>query len=442
MSAPLVSILLPTYNGERFLRAALHSALAQSYEDIELVVGDDASTDSTPAILAEVAASDARVRVIRHETNLGGFGNPAALLGEARGEYVKFLLHDDVLAEDCVEELLWGMQTFPEVSLAFSRRALIDADGRPLPGHEFAPLLDRPGTVDGRELGDAMLATCTNAIGELTTVLFRRADVDVDQLWQVDGTRLEALGDLALWLGLLRRGPAFYTPSVLSQFRVHPGQSTWEGDIAVRSACDWPRLVDWGARSGYLADPAQRWRAHGKALLNTAALANQVEPTAAAGRVVESLNLSVTALAELAAGGPADGASPLPARAAGGSAAGLLAAIPAPRPAPRTAPLPFALAAPAVDAAEIGATVRALRDVLARDGAEKLLLAVPPALVERAVPLIEAALAEGPDIDVELFPTDDPAGLVPGSWLAVAPRGATWHDGRATAVHLFDAVPA
>src|SRR3954447_6252717 len=73
---PLVSVLVPTYNGERFLRSALRSALEQSYRNLEIVVVDDGSTDRTPDILAATATADDRVRVVRRERNAGAYDNP------------------------------------------------------------------------------------------------------------------------------------------------------------------------------------------------------------------------------------------------------------------------------------------------------------------------------------------------------------------------------
>ena len=178
MSRPLVSVLVPTYNGERFLGQAMASALAQTYTEIEVLVGDDASTDGTAALLAGIADADARVRVIRHERNVGAFDNPVQLFDAARGEYVKYLLHDDVLAPECVETLVAGMAAGPSVGLAFSYRTHIGEDGGPVPGGDAPPVLTRTGLLDGVLLGDLVLASCTNVIGELTTCLFRRSDVD------------------------------------------------------------------------------------------------------------------------------------------------------------------------------------------------------------------------------------------------------------------------
>jgi glycosyltransferase involved in cell wall biosynthesis len=436
VSDPLVSILIPTYNGERFLRAALRSAVEQSYKNLEILVGDDASTDRTPEIIATVAASDPRVRVIRHETNVGAFGNPIRLFEQARGEYVKYLLHDDVLATDCVKDLVRGIESTPGARLAFSRRVLIDENGKPLQGHEFPVLADRPGPLDGRELGDFALQSTSNAIGELTTILFRREDVDSAWMWQVDGRRLEVLGDLSLALRLLRDGPAFYTPRLLSRFRSHPGQSSFDPRLIARGLRDWPRLIDWAARNGFLADQERRRVALTRAMTMAVQRVAQLVDGQECGTALEGAFLSMAGLAELICRVPAGPDRPLTERAHAGPLfdrfSQELDAWPR--------QLPVALAAPAIDAAEIRATVDAFREVLAADAAEKCLLAVPEPLVADAVPLVESALAEGTDIDIEIVPSNEPATLLRGDWLAVAPRGATWHKGLATAVYAVDAV--
>jgi hypothetical protein len=100
-----------------------------------------------------------------------------------------------------------------------------------------------------------------------------------------------------------------------------------------------------------------------------------------------------------------------------------------------------AVAAPAPDAGEVRRTVDALREVLGAGVAKRAVAAVPGPLVDRMVPLLEAALAEGPDIDVDLVPADDPCALVDTPWLAVAPQNSSWHDGKATAVWRFGAAP-
>jgi glycosyltransferase involved in cell wall biosynthesis len=82
-----VSVIMPIYNGEAFLREAIESVLAQTHRDFELVAVDDGSTDASPAIIAEFAAADARVRVIT-QPNGGGARARNRALQEARAEWV------------------------------------------------------------------------------------------------------------------------------------------------------------------------------------------------------------------------------------------------------------------------------------------------------------------------------------------------------------------
>ncbi|MGY1813846.1 glycosyltransferase family 2 protein [Blastococcus sp. SYSU D00820] len=323
MTAPLVSILVPTYNGERFLKKTLRSALEQTYKEIEVVVADDASTDSTPEILAAAAEADPRIRVIRHESNVGAFRNPALLLEAARGEYVKFLLHDDLLMRDCVKDLVRGMEATEGATLAFSRRSIVGADGRPVPGGELQPLQDRPGPLEGLELGNALLENCVNLIGELSTVLFRRTDVDPDTLWEVDGRQLRVLGDLHLSVALLAKGRAFYSPRTLSSFRLHDTQRSQDPRMTMRSAHDWVLLVDWGRRHGFLPEEAQQRKAFSTALRVAAEHYPKV-PTGAATPGLEAAFLATVALAELDGALAADPGTPLYRRAHGPGVLGRL----------------------------------------------------------------------------------------------------------------------
>jgi hypothetical protein len=438
VSRPLVSVLVPTYNGERFLGQALASALAQTHTEIEVLVGDDASTDGTATLLAGIADADARVRVIRHERNVGAFDNPVHLLEAARGEYVKYLLHDDVLAPECVEALVAGMTAGPSVGLAFSYRTHIGEDGGPVSGGDAPPVLTRTGLLDGVLLGDLVLTSCTNVIGELTTCLFRRSDVDPRALWQVDGRQLAANGDIALWLDLIAGRRAFYTVQPLSSFRVHGGQRSQDLGLVAAGTRDWPLLIDWGRRRGYLADPDDEQSAHAQALQVAAGVHAQLAGTAEAAAALEAVLLSTTRLVELRTSGSHDLDRPLAERAHSPAALTLLDQeldVHA-----RTHP--FALAAPRSEPAEVRATVSALREVVARGAAGRLVLAVPAADVETIVPLVEAALADGPDLEVDLVPTDDPGALLPAPWLAVAPAGRRWHRGRAAAVWTVRPAPA
>ena len=434
MTDPLVSVLVPAYNGERFLRAAVRSALEQSYKNIEVIIGDDASTDRTPEILATFAAADPRVRVIRHEVNVGGFENPRLLFTEARGEYVKYLLHDDVLAPHCIRVLVRGLEATPGAALAFSRRNLVNEDGRPIPGGELQPLQDKAGPMDGWELGNACLEAGSNLLGELTTVLFRKDAVTTDFMWQVDGRRLAVLGDLSLWLRLLAQGPAFYSPQALSRFRQHSTQTSQDPRVIARGIRDWPRLLDWAVRQGFLTDTAQQRRAFARILAGAAARVHALSEGPAYVPALEAVVLATARLVELGARTPEDLDRPLEQRAHGEQALTHLA---------QELDVwfdsfPVAVATATADAETVRAAVQAFREVQAAGAAARFVLAVEPASLERLAPLVADARAEGPDLDIELVPTDSPASLFRTGWLAVTLRSDAWHEGRADAVWYVD----
>lgn len=103
---PQVSIGMPVYNGEKFIREALDSLLAQTFTDFELIISDNASTDGTEAICREYAARDPRIRYVRQSENRGAIANFQFVLDEAVGEYFMWAAADDVWGERWIEVLL------------------------------------------------------------------------------------------------------------------------------------------------------------------------------------------------------------------------------------------------------------------------------------------------------------------------------------------------
>jgi GT2 family glycosyltransferase len=111
---PLVSIGLPVYNGERSIGKAIATFLAQSFEDFELIISDNASTDGTEAICREAAARDSRVRYIRQPRNLGATGNFKFVLTQARGRYYMWAAADDLRTADFLAENVAVLEVRPE----------------------------------------------------------------------------------------------------------------------------------------------------------------------------------------------------------------------------------------------------------------------------------------------------------------------------------------
>ena len=105
-TTPQVSVIVPAYNAAGFLERALNSALAQTMPDLELIVVDDSSSDSTLALARDVAARDPRVRVLHNERNRGMYATYNRAIDAARGEWIAALDADDVWLPERLERML------------------------------------------------------------------------------------------------------------------------------------------------------------------------------------------------------------------------------------------------------------------------------------------------------------------------------------------------
>lgn len=130
-SPPRVSIGLPVYNGENYLALAIDSLLAQTFQDFELIISDNASTDGTEAICRDYANRDSRIRYVREEENRGAAWNFNHLVDLARGEYFTWAAHDDLCAPNWLQRCVEILDRDLSVVLSFTRHQPIDADGKP-----------------------------------------------------------------------------------------------------------------------------------------------------------------------------------------------------------------------------------------------------------------------------------------------------------------------
>lgn len=129
-----VSIVMATYNGEKFLRPQIESILNQSYSNFELIVVDDTSTDQTLTILQEYADHDSRIRIFPAEKNMGLVANFERGLKLAKGEFVALSDQDDIFRNDKIELLVKKLKATPHCDLVISDLSLIDSEGNELHG--------------------------------------------------------------------------------------------------------------------------------------------------------------------------------------------------------------------------------------------------------------------------------------------------------------------
>lgn len=142
---------MPVYNGQEYLQDAIDAILRQSFEDFELIISDNCSTDRTAEICETLAARDARIRFVRQSKNLGAIGNFNALVHLANGRYFKWAAHDDLMEPSFLQRCVDALDQDESLAWCHSRSDMIDAGGRSfreiLPPDDPALRVDSDGEV-------------------------------------------------------------------------------------------------------------------------------------------------------------------------------------------------------------------------------------------------------------------------------------------------------
>lgn len=138
---PRLCIGLPVFNGEKYLRQALDSLLSQTYNDFELIISDNASTDSTPQICKDYAAIDHRVIYNRSEINLGGPANYNRVFRLSSAEYFKWAAHDDFHAPTYLQKCMAVLDNDSSIVLCHSKNGRIDQYGKVVGSYDDRTLL-------------------------------------------------------------------------------------------------------------------------------------------------------------------------------------------------------------------------------------------------------------------------------------------------------------
>jgi glycosyltransferase involved in cell wall biosynthesis len=207
---PSLTVLMPVHDADTFIGASLESVLTQTYADIEVVVVDDASADSTPEILAGV--SDPRLRILRLERSAGIAAALNAALDEARGRYVARMDADDVALPDRLERQVAALERDPSIGIVGGNLQPIDVNGHPLGPPTSVPT--SPGHV-------RWMLHVHNSVNHPTVVARRSVLVGLGG-YRSDAEPAE---DYDLWVRALEVTRIANVPEVVVRYRVH-GAST------------------------------------------------------------------------------------------------------------------------------------------------------------------------------------------------------------------------
>jgi glycosyltransferase involved in cell wall biosynthesis len=265
---PRVSIALPVYNGQDYLAKALESIVSQTYQDFELIISDNASTDRTAAICREFAARDMRIHYHRQPHNLGAVANFNRVHELASGEYFKWAAHDDLLEPAYLAQCIAALDADPDAILCQSVVKIVDDQNRVLEVcHPVGPGADSP-RPSVRLAARLRQPRCLDVFGVIRADTMRGLVIRGDHI----GADRTFLSELAL------RGRFLLVDQPFLINREHPGRGTRIGRTQGRQeVLAWygPRAaeqVEWSTWIAYAAhvdlirthvrDPGERLRCY------------------------------------------------------------------------------------------------------------------------------------------------------------------------------------
>lgn len=243
---PLVSICIPAYNPNYF-KEALESAINQTYSNIEILISDDRPDSKITDIIQSYSDyENIKYFPFKKRKQKGARGNYRRLFDEAKGSYIKFLNDDDILAVDCVKNMVEALQSYPKATLVTSYRQIIDENGHFLADKDFnLPPVTEDSIISGTSAIQLLMDKRINFIGEPTTVLFRKADLintKPDIFSFGNRTALRNI-DVTMWVNLLSKGDLIYLTKPLSRFRMHNAQRQNEPEYLEKVIEAWDQIL-------------------------------------------------------------------------------------------------------------------------------------------------------------------------------------------------------
>lgn len=211
--SPLVSVCVPTYRDARFLAQSLESIVRQTYPNLEILVGDDASPDNT----AEVVGSfqDSRIRYLRNPVNLGQFENVNHLVSQCRGEYIAVYHSDDYYDPEIVRKEMTFLEDHSEVGAVFALDQRVDDFGRIIGKMKLMPEIRVNMPLTFSEIFPILLRH-RNRVFRTPTFMCR---ADILRAAGGFSSSYDIAGDLEMWLRINQLAPLAILDEYLMYYR-------------------------------------------------------------------------------------------------------------------------------------------------------------------------------------------------------------------------------
>jgi glycosyltransferase involved in cell wall biosynthesis len=221
---PLVSVLIPTYNRPDYLRQALESAVRQSYENIEILVGDNSASSQMAEDVVR-SFNDPRIRYISHGRNVGMVLNNISLIRESVGKYIAILHDDDIWYPQFLEKTIPALESDSRVSLSFCNFDVIDDSGYKNNFITDIELmrLNRENLEQGIHKNSIEIALVRRSVFACMATVIRRSPINLDHFL----TNTDNAYDVWLsYLALIDGGYVHFLSESLGGYRMHTNSST------------------------------------------------------------------------------------------------------------------------------------------------------------------------------------------------------------------------
>lgn len=211
---PKVSVIIPSYNHQEYVRDAIMSVLNQSFSDLEVVVVDDGSRDKTVAEIRKI--KDSRVRLFTFKENRGACTAANYAVSKAKGTYIAMLSSDDLFESDKIAKQVEFLQQNPKIGAVFTKATIIDQDGAAFKQkHFYSNIFDQPNRTQAEWL--RFFFYNANCLCHPSALIRKKVYTKIGDY----DPRFAQLPDLHFWIRLVRHFPIHVLPDRLIRFRVH-----------------------------------------------------------------------------------------------------------------------------------------------------------------------------------------------------------------------------
>ena len=218
MMEPLVSIIMPCYNAERYVAQSIESVLAQTYQNWELLITDDGSTDKSVEIVSKYCIKDDRISILVPDEHQGIARTRNMSIARVKGKFVAFLDSDDIWYPEKLEKQV-GYMLENDVAFTYSSYEIIDAQG-----NSKNRVVKDAGVVSYRKYLRNTIICCGTVV------------VDKEKTGHFATPIIKTSEDMSLWLSIMKRGfDAYPVPGPLHKYRITPGSAS---SNKFKAACD------------------------------------------------------------------------------------------------------------------------------------------------------------------------------------------------------------